>query len=180
MKKVSTRTLVLGTHEPEARQIYELAKRLVRGEGPPAELRMPSPSVTVVPCGEARPRDAWGVGGVGVAIEMQRPYPPIEALVVAGYILFGLDWPTRFKTLRLPAALATAYRALEQYFDGPSVSPPAGLVTIPKRSSQPLARQPLTPALTEQRTTTALPPPSRLQLTHKPGDSDANTDGDEQ
>jgi hypothetical protein len=165
VRKVSAHTLVLGKHEPEARQIYALAKRLVRGEGPPDELRMPRPAVTIVPCGsEERPRDAWGVGGVGVAIEMRRPYPPVEAMVVAGYILLGLDWPQRYRTMRLPAALDAAYAALERHFEAPPTPERAALVTIPKPVS-PAIRPAAMPPLVEGPTdAAALPSPTRQQL----------------
>ena len=179
MRKVSARTLVLGTHEPEARKLYDLAKRLVRGEGPPEELRLPSPPVTIVPCGaEERPREAWGVGGVGVAIEMRRPYPPIEALVVSGYILFGLDWPAHFKTLRLPAALETAYRSLEQHFEvRGDASPRGNLVTIPKTPPRRTAKHRSGPSIAAL-TPVELPPPSRLQLPHDPAGAPTDTDAE--
>jgi hypothetical protein len=183
MRKVSARTLVLGTHEPVARKLYDLARRLVRGEGPPEELRLPSPPDTIVPGGtEERPREAWGVGGVGVAIEMRRPYAPIEALVVAGYILFGLDWPARFKTLRLPAALETAYRSLEQHFEERGDASPRGdLVTIPKKRLRPTAQRGSRTSITTD-TPVALPPPSRLQLPHEPSGplTDTDAEGEDQ
>jgi hypothetical protein len=111
------RPLTLGKFEPEARQLFLLARRLVNGEGPPEELRMPSPVVTVVPNAyeDVPLRNAWGIAGIGVGLEVDRPYPPIEASVVAGYILFGIDWPATFKKLHLPS-LEDAYVALEQHF----------------------------------------------------------------
>jgi len=179
VRKVSARTLVLGKHEAEARQIYALAKRLVRGEGPPEDVRMPRPAVTIVPCGSDDARDVWGVGGVGVAIEMRRPYPPIEAMVVAGYILLGLDWPERYRTLRLPAALDAAYAALERHFEAPAVPEPAALVTIPKavRSATPTTRRPAE-LLNGPPEAVALPSPTRQQLP-PPTDAElSSTEGD--
>jgi hypothetical protein len=144
---------------------------------------MPRPSVTIVPCGsEERSREAWGVGGVGVAIEMRRPYPPVEAMVVAGYILLGLGWPERYRTLRLPASLEMAYRALEQHFEQVFASPPPTLVTIPKSRALPAPATPATPALADGRATIApLPPPARPQLTHTPPPETAIlTEGEDQ
>ena len=127
---------------------------------------MPRPAVTIVPCGsDDHARDVWGVGGVGVAIEMRRPYPPLEAMVVAGYILLGLDWPERYRTLRLPAALDAAYTALERHFEPPAVPEPAALVTIPKAvpSATPATATP--PVRIDGRPNTpALPSPTRRQL----------------
>jgi len=155
------RSLALGKHASEARRIYELARRLVQGEGPPEELRMADPPVTVRPHTTRAPsKDAWGVCGIGVGLEMQRPYPPVEAMVVAGYILCGIDWPTRYRTLKLPASLDTAYWALEAHF-APKDAP--GLVTIPK-AQLPERRKRTSKALDDKRESRALPAPQRPQL----------------
>ncbi len=162
------RPLTLGKFEPDGRRLFELARRLVRGEGPPEELRMPNPVVTVVPRGQdiAR-RNAWGIAGIGVGLEMNRPYPPVEAMVVSGYILFGTEWPAAFKRLRIPASLAHAYVALEQHFDR-GQHPLDTLVTIPK-PIPPRTRPPV--AAISSETPLTLAPPTRPQLTHEPESS---------
>lgn len=156
------RRLALGKYESEARRIYELARRLVEGEGPPEDLRMPNPQVTIVPhATDRRSKHAWGVGGIGVALEMQRPYPPIEAMVVSGYVLFGVDWPTLYRTLKLPASLDAAYWALEAHF-AREESP--ALVTIPKTRPQiPTRKRSLKAVEDERPAQRALPPPTRRQ-----------------
>jgi hypothetical protein len=165
------RTLALGKFEPEGSQLFLLARRLVNGEGPPEELRMPNPVVTVVPNAhdEMPPRNAWGIAGIGVGLEMDRPYPPVEAIVVAGYILFGIDWPATFKKLHLPASLAHAYAALEQHFSSKQKDPDP-VITIPK----PISRRQITPPLVvadHRISQAALGPPERPQLTHQPDES---------
>ena len=165
------RPLVLGKLEPEARQLFLLARRLVNGEGPPEELRMPSPVVTVIPNGhdDTPPRNAWGIAGVGVGLEMDRPYPPVEAIVVAAYILFGIDWPATFQKLRLPASLAQAYVALEQHFRSSHPKHPDAAITIPKAIAVPQRRLTRTPpALDHHPSGPALAPPERPLLTHQP------------
>jgi hypothetical protein len=164
-------TLALGKFEPEARQLFQLARRLVNGEGPPEELRMPNPLVTVVPNAdqEMPPRNAWGIAGIGVGLEMDRPYPPIEAIVVAGYILFGIDWPATFKRLHLPASTEHAYAALEQHFSSKQKDPDPA-ITIPKPIPQRRPTPP--PAAADHRTSQpALAPPERPLLTHQPDES---------
>jgi len=191
MSKVSPiRPLALGKLESEARQLFLLARRLVNGEGPPEELRMSSPLDAHE---EASTRNAWGVAGVGVGLEMNRQYPPVEAMVVAGYILFGADWPGTFKKLRLPASLEHAYVALEQHFSETSRRKRDALVTIPRpiaisqrQRTRPTAipdHQEARPTLARrtahrlrdsggipdhQEARPALAPPERPQLTHQP------------
>jgi hypothetical protein len=136
---------------------------------------MPNPVVTVVPNDDVpAPRNAWGIAGIGVGLAMDRPYPPLEAMVVAGYILFGMDWPGVFKRLRLPASLENAYVALEAHFSRrQQIANP--LVTVPRPAVQHHPQE--RPALTDGRPIhTALAPPERQQLTHQPAsDTEAST-----
>ena len=158
--------LALGKLEPEARQLFLLARRLVNGEGPPEELRMSSPLDAHE---ETSTRNAWGVAGVGVGLEMNRAYPPIEAMVVAAYILFGTDWPATFKKLRLPASLEHAYVALEQHFSSANQKHPDPLVTIPKAIAVTQRRlMHMRGVLNHHLSGPALARPERPLLTHEP------------
>ena len=98
-----------------------------------------------------------------------RAYPPIEAMVVAAYILFGTDWPGTFKKLRLPASLEHAYVALEHHFSEIDRKKSDAIVTIPKPiaiSQRPRPRATAIPDHHDARP--ALAPPERPQLTHRP------------
>ena len=170
-KPKNVRKLRLGKHEPEARRVFDLARRLVNGEGPPEELRMPNAPVRVVPTNSKTPptSTAWGVAGIGVALEMKRPYPLVEAMVISGYILFGIDWPKRYKTLHLPASLATAFVALERHFAEVDARKSASIVTISKPRPVTECRIARPPLVADQRPDLpALPTPEHLQLTHQP------------
>lgn len=160
------RPLALGKFEPEARQLFLLARRLVNGEGPPEELRMSSPLDAHE---ETSPRNAWGVAGVGVGLEMNRAYPPIEAMVVAAYILFGTDWPGTFKKLRLPVSREQAYVALERHFSEIDRKKSDAIVTIPKPIAISQRPRPQATAISDHHDArSALAPPERPQLTHQP------------
>ncbi len=117
---------------------------------------------------EGSTRNAWGIAGVGVGLEMSRQYPPVEAMVVAGYILLGARWPATFKKLRLPASLEHAYAALEQHFSETNRRKPDVLVTIPKPITV-SQRQPARPTAISDRgdARPALAPPERPQLSHQ-------------
>ena len=160
MRKLKARKLkVIAGDGPTLRELFDLARRLVQGRGPGKQYLNEAESANYE-------KPVYGVAGFNTSVDLERGHEPLEAMVMAGFILFGPTWVASFKAMEVPTDLHRAYFDLEHHFapKAPPVQIPEPVKKVGITAVHISLPEPPKPARTKKKTTAVTDQPKHARI----------------